>query len=102
MWSRELFCKAGKRILFPAPGQGVPVAAAQRLATRAAGEFSASGDEVGDKNADVFDRELKSKQRDRAAWFMHESDPILDTVTENLLDRLEVSDFTPDHKSLCC
>lgn len=62
MWSRELFCKAGKRILFPAPGQGVPVAAAQRLATRAAGEFSASGDEVGDKNADVFDRELKSKQ----------------------------------------
>ncbi|CAK9209194.1 unnamed protein product [Sphagnum troendelagicum] len=68
---------------------GVPVAAAQRLATRAAGEFSASGDEVGDKNADVFDRELKSKQRDRAAWFMHESDPILDTVTENLLDRLE-------------
>jgi hypothetical protein len=62
MWSRELFCKAGKRILVPAPGQRAPVAAAQRLATRAAGEFSASGDEVGDRNADVFDRELKSKQ----------------------------------------
>jgi hypothetical protein len=102
MWSRELFCKAGKRILLPATGQGAPVSATPRLVTRAAGEFSTSGDEIGDRNADVFDRELKSKQRDRAAWLMHESDPILDTVTENLLDRLQVSGFTPDHKSLCC
>ncbi len=62
MWSRELFCKAGKRILLPATGHGAPVAATPRLATRAAGEFSASGDEIGDRNADVFDRELKSKQ----------------------------------------
>jgi hypothetical protein len=30
-------------------------------------------------------------QRDRAAWLMGDSDPILDTVTENLLDRLQVS-----------
>lgn len=29
-------------------------------------------------------------QRDRAAWLMSDSDPILDTVTESLLDRLQV------------
>lgn len=31
------------------------------------------------------------EQRDRAAWLRGDSDPILDTVTENLLDRLQVS-----------
>lgn len=46
-------------------------------------------DVPGDRNVDIFDRVLKSKQRDRAAWLMSDSDPILDTVTESLLDRLQ-------------
>lgn len=29
-------------------------------------------------------------QRDRAAWLMSQKDSLLDTVAENLLDRLEV------------
>lgn len=32
-----------------------------------------------------------SEQRDRAAWLMRPNDSLLDTVSENLLDRLEVS-----------
>ncbi|KAL3689124.1 hypothetical protein R1sor_015433 [Riccia sorocarpa] len=45
-------------------------------------------DSIGDRNADIFDRTLKKKQRDRAAWLMGDGDPLLETVTENLLDRL--------------
>ncbi|XP_038713229.1 putative methyltransferase At1g22800, mitochondrial [Tripterygium wilfordii] len=37
----------------------------------------------------IFDRELKRKQRDRAAWLMRPNDSLVDAVTENLLDRLE-------------
>ncbi|KAF7824974.1 putative methyltransferase At1g22800 [Senna tora] len=37
----------------------------------------------------IFDRQLKRKQRDRAAWLMRQKDSLLDTVAENLLDRLE-------------
>ncbi|KAH8490082.1 hypothetical protein H0E87_022562 [Populus deltoides] len=37
----------------------------------------------------IFDRELKRKQRDRAAWLMRPSDPFVDAVADNLLDRLE-------------
>ncbi|XP_061339670.1 putative methyltransferase At1g22800, mitochondrial [Gastrolobium bilobum] len=37
----------------------------------------------------IFDRELKRKQRDRAAWLMPSNDPLLHTVSENLLDRLQ-------------
>ncbi|MCD9559284.1 hypothetical protein HAX54_017154 [Datura stramonium] len=37
----------------------------------------------------IFDRDLKRKQRDRAAWLMKPKDSLLDTVAENLLDRLE-------------
>ncbi|CAK7327852.1 unnamed protein product [Dovyalis caffra] len=39
--------------------------------------------------AKIFDRELKRKQRDRAAWLMRPNDPFVDAVAENLLDRLE-------------
>lgn len=38
----------------------------------------------------IFDRQLKLKQRDRAAWLMPQNDPLLDTVADNLLDRLNV------------
>ncbi|XP_058097642.1 putative methyltransferase At1g22800, mitochondrial isoform X2 [Magnolia sinica] len=37
----------------------------------------------------VFDRHLKRKQRDRAAWLMPSKDTFIDSVAENLLDRLE-------------
>ncbi|XP_051149794.1 putative methyltransferase At1g22800, mitochondrial [Andrographis paniculata] len=37
----------------------------------------------------IFDRDLKRKQRDRAAWLMHPKDSLTDAVAENLLDRLE-------------
>ncbi|KAL3637089.1 hypothetical protein CASFOL_019388 [Castilleja foliolosa] len=37
----------------------------------------------------IFDRDLKRKQRDRAAWLMRPNDSLLDAVAENLLDRLE-------------
>lgn len=37
----------------------------------------------------IFDRELKRTQRDRAAWLMPSHDPLLHTVAENLLDRLQ-------------
>ncbi|KAL5982878.1 hypothetical protein ACLOJK_016956 [Asimina triloba] len=38
---------------------------------------------------EVFDRHLKRKQRDRAAWLMPSKDSFVDSVAENLLDRLE-------------
>uniref|UniRef100_A0A2N9J3F3 Methyltransferase type 11 domain-containing protein n=1 Tax=Fagus sylvatica TaxID=28930 RepID=A0A2N9J3F3_FAGSY len=37
----------------------------------------------------IFDRHLKRKQRDRAAWLMRPKDSFVDAVAENLLDRLE-------------
>lgn len=37
----------------------------------------------------IFDRQLKRKQRDRAAWLMPQNDPLLNTVADNLLDRLQ-------------
>ncbi|CAA6660214.1 unnamed protein product [Spirodela intermedia] len=41
----------------------------------------------------VFDRNLKKRQRDRAAWLMREKDQLVDTVVENVLDRLEVISY---------
>ncbi|XP_024044975.1 putative methyltransferase At1g22800, mitochondrial isoform X2 [Citrus clementina] len=37
----------------------------------------------------IFDRHLKRKQRDRAAWLTRPNDSFVDAVAENLLDRLE-------------
>ncbi|XP_047311381.1 putative methyltransferase At1g22800, mitochondrial [Impatiens glandulifera] len=37
----------------------------------------------------IFDRDLKRKQRDRAAWLMRPKDSFVDAVAENLVDRLE-------------
>ncbi|XP_038889820.1 putative methyltransferase At1g22800, mitochondrial [Benincasa hispida] len=47
------------------------------------------GDEMQSSKVKVFDRDLKRKQRDRAAWLMRPKDSLVDTVAENLLDRLE-------------
>ncbi|XP_022719815.1 putative methyltransferase At1g22800, mitochondrial isoform X1 [Durio zibethinus] len=37
----------------------------------------------------IFDRHLKRKQRDRAAWLLRPNDSFVHAVAENLLDRLE-------------
>lgn len=37
----------------------------------------------------IFDRHLKRKQRDRAAWLINRKDSLVNTVADNLLDRLE-------------
>ncbi|KAK4253870.1 hypothetical protein QN277_010490 [Acacia crassicarpa] len=50
---------------------------------------SYNGDAIESSKAKIFDRQLKRKQRDRAAWLMRPRDSLVDTVAENLLDRLE-------------
>ncbi|KAA0039257.1 hypothetical protein IC582_020490 [Cucumis melo] len=47
------------------------------------------GDGMHSSKVKVFDRDLKRKQRDRAAWLMRPKDSLVDSVAENLLDRLE-------------
>ncbi|KAK9078478.1 hypothetical protein SSX86_002535 [Deinandra increscens subsp. villosa] len=37
----------------------------------------------------IFDRDLKRKQRDRAAWLLNRKDSLVNTVADNLVDRLE-------------
>lgn len=37
----------------------------------------------------IFDRQLKQKQRDRAAWLINSNDSFVNAVADNLLDRLE-------------
>ncbi|KAK8591786.1 hypothetical protein V6N13_031816 [Hibiscus sabdariffa] len=37
----------------------------------------------------IFDRHLKRKQRDRAAWLLRPNDSFIHAVAENLVDRLE-------------
>ncbi|XP_077249713.1 S-adenosyl-L-methionine-dependent methyltransferases superfamily protein isoform X3 [Tasmannia lanceolata] len=51
--------------------------------------FCSEGDGSQTSRLKIFDRDLKRKQRDRAAWLMRGKDPLVDSVTENLLDRLE-------------
>lgn len=48
-----------------------------------------AGDGLQSSKLKIFDRHLKRKQRDRAAWLMKPKDSLVDTVSENLLDRLE-------------
>ncbi|KAJ8534806.1 hypothetical protein K7X08_016534 [Anisodus acutangulus] len=48
-----------------------------------------AGDGFQSSKLKIFDRHLKRKQRDRAAWLMKPKDSLIDTVVENLLDRLE-------------
>jgi len=38
----------------------------------------------------IFDRQRKRAQRDRAAWFSPAQDPLLHSVSQNLVDRLQV------------
>ncbi|KAH7835442.1 hypothetical protein Vadar_026172 [Vaccinium darrowii] len=56
--------------------------------------FSSADENGGDEviqssKVKIFDRNLKRKQRDRAAWLMRQKDSLVDTVADNLLDRLE-------------
>ncbi|KAH9602996.1 hypothetical protein KSS87_007247 [Heliosperma pusillum] len=48
-------------------------------------------DAVGNSKLKIFDRDLKRVQRDRAAWLTRSDDSFVNSVAENLLDRLEVS-----------
>ncbi|CAL9099941.1 unnamed protein product [Musa textilis] len=47
------------------------------------------GDGFQSSRVKIFDRDLKRKQRDRAAWLMRGKDDFVDSVAENLLDRLQ-------------
>ncbi|XP_018674404.2 putative methyltransferase At1g22800, mitochondrial [Musa acuminata AAA Group] len=47
------------------------------------------GDGFQSSRVKIFDRDLKRKQRDRAAWLMRGKDEFVDSVAENLLDRLQ-------------
>ncbi|XP_078434732.1 S-adenosyl-L-methionine-dependent methyltransferases superfamily protein isoform X1 [Wolffia australiana] len=53
-----------------------------------------------DSRLKIFDRDLKRRQRDRAAWIMGEKDELVNTVAENVLDRLEDCKRT-FHTALC-
>ncbi|XP_020106451.1 putative methyltransferase At1g22800 isoform X2 [Ananas comosus] len=53
------------------------------------GDAEFSGDGLQSSRLKIFDRDLKRKQRDRAAWLMRGKDDFVDSVAENLLDRLE-------------
>lgn len=51
-----------------------------------------AGDGLSSPNASrimIFDRDFKRKQRDRAAWLWRQNDCFIDSVAENLVDRLE-------------
>ncbi|XP_044952373.1 putative methyltransferase At1g22800, mitochondrial [Hordeum vulgare subsp. vulgare] len=50
---------------------------------------SSAGEELDGGRVKIFDRDLKCRHRDRAAWAMRETDPLVDAVADNLLDRLE-------------
>lgn len=53
------------------------------------GSFCTDPDGNQSSKVNIFDRQLKRKQRDRAAWLMRPNDSFVDAVAENLLDRLE-------------
>ncbi|GAB2291419.1 hypothetical protein Dimus_025675 [Dionaea muscipula] len=48
-----------------------------------------SGDGFSSPKAKIFDRDLKRRQRDRAAWLIRHGDSFVESVAENLLDRLQ-------------
>uniref|UniRef100_A0A2C9U301 Methyltransferase type 11 domain-containing protein n=1 Tax=Manihot esculenta TaxID=3983 RepID=A0A2C9U301_MANES len=52
-------------------------------------ENNSSNDGFQNSRVKIFDRHLKRKQRDRAAWLMRPNDSFVDAVADNLLDRLE-------------
>ncbi|KQJ91898.1 putative methyltransferase At1g22800, mitochondrial [Brachypodium distachyon] len=60
---------------------------AQHFSSAAAADGLDGGD--GGGRVKIFDRDLKRRHRDRAAWAMRETDALADAVADNLLDRLE-------------
>lgn len=46
-------------------------------------------DGISSSKVKIFDRDLKRKQRDRAAWLSRSDDTFINSVADNLLDRLE-------------
>lgn len=60
---------------------------AQHFSSAAAADGLDGGD--GGGRVKIFDRDLKRRHRDRAAWAIRETDALADAVADNLLDRLE-------------
>ncbi|PKA57179.1 Putative methyltransferase [Apostasia shenzhenica] len=88
---------ARRNPFFVLPAHAVPASVAA-----AAASFCTDAD---GSRVKIFDRDLKRKegfhlwvflQRDRAAWLMGGKDDFVDSVAENVLDRLEVSSFVKD------
>ncbi|KAF6159675.1 hypothetical protein GIB67_029933 [Kingdonia uniflora] len=72
-------------------GRSVPVLKKYAFSQTIRGQlrrFFSNGFETSSR-PEIFDRGLKRKQRDRAAWLMTPEDPFVDAVAENMLDRLE-------------
>ncbi|KAG8051223.1 hypothetical protein GUJ93_ZPchr0009g2219 [Zizania palustris] len=60
-----------------------------RLSSSASTADGLDGGEGGSGRVKIFDRDLKRRHRDRAAWVMRDTDALADAVADNLLDRLE-------------
>ncbi|KAK8921975.1 putative methyltransferase [Platanthera zijinensis] len=82
--TREWARRKAHRLLSPSPELDAvfPHAAA-------GASFSTDVDDVQSSRVKIFDRDLKLKQRDRAAWLMGGKNDFVDSVAENLLDRLD-------------
>ncbi|KAI3963077.1 hypothetical protein MKW92_040815 [Papaver armeniacum] len=70
-------------------GSSMAKSIATILRRRSASYCTSSGDSFETSRPKIFDRQLKFRQRDRAAWLMSRKDPFVDTIAENMLDRLE-------------
>ncbi|RZR83641.1 hypothetical protein BHM03_00010316 [Ensete ventricosum] len=69
------------------------------LSPASSAHLCTEGDGFQSSRVKIFDRDLKRKQveslRDRAAWLMRGKDEFVDSVAENLLDRLQVNLAVP-------
>ncbi|XP_028549107.1 putative methyltransferase At1g22800, mitochondrial isoform X3 [Dendrobium catenatum] len=72
--------------LFPSPAAAIT---AFSFAIAGLASFCTEADGVLSSRVKIFDRDLKRKHRDRAAWLMGGKNDFVDSVAENLLDRLE-------------
>jgi NADH dehydrogenase [ubiquinone] 1 alpha subcomplex assembly factor 5 len=61
----------------------------RHLSSSPADDILDDGGGGGGGRVKIFDRDLKRRHRDRAAWAMREADGFVDAVADNLLDRLE-------------
>uniref|UniRef100_A0A0D9XXQ9 Methyltransferase type 11 domain-containing protein n=1 Tax=Leersia perrieri TaxID=77586 RepID=A0A0D9XXQ9_9ORYZ len=80
----------GRRLLLPLHLRAAHLLPPQsHLSSSASAAEGMDGGDRGGGRVKIFDRELKRRQRDRAAWAMGKTDALADAVADNLLDRLE-------------